>query len=101
MLAGSGEWKSWSESGVRVTICSPSGRMSAAMMPLSSDDLPLDWVPTTTRRGTSGALSAPPLLEKMPSSVLAMRRISDPPSTRSGGASPLLPALAASAALET
>eukprot|EP00964_Phaeocystis_antarctica_P086144 scaffold54516_cov33-Phaeocystis_antarctica.AAC.2 len=100
--------------------------MSAAMMPLSSDDLPLDCVPTTTSRGTwsgaglglelglglglgsgsesgsgsglgsglglraereegdgtSGGLSAPAEVAKMPLSVLAMRRISPPPSGR-------------------
>mmetsp|Transcript_45785 Transcript_45785/g.127132 ORF Transcript_45785/g.127132 Transcript_45785/m.127132 type:complete len:239 (-) Transcript_45785:144-860(-) len=86
--AASGWCVSWSESGARVTICSPSGRISAPMMPLSSDDLPLDCVPTTTSRGTSGCLSEPAAPAssapaKMPSRVLATRSISELPSPRS------------------
>ena len=78
---GSGVWTSCSESGARVHICSPSGRMSAAMIPLSSDDLPLDCVPTTTSRGTSGCLILPCAagVPRMPSSALAMRSTSEPP----------------------
>ena len=90
IAAGSGEWKSWRESGARVTICSPSGRMSAAMMPLSSDDLPLDCVPTTTNRGTSGGLRAPAEVAKMPLSVFATRRISSLPRGRRAGSAPSL-----------
>ena len=61
--------------------------MSAPIIPLRSDDLPLDCVPTTTRRGTSGCLSSPAALpsspdEKMPSRVLASLNTSALPRPR-------------------
>ena len=57
------------------------------MMPLSSEDLPEDWVPTTTRRGTSGFWMSPVAPasspEKMPSRVAAIFSTSALPSALS------------------
>jgi len=72
-------------SGQRVTIDSPSGRMSHAMIALSRLDLPLDCVPTTTICGSSGMRkSSAGLCCSSAESVFATRRTSADESAASG-----------------
>mmetsp|Transcript_17023 Transcript_17023/g.44006 ORF Transcript_17023/g.44006 Transcript_17023/m.44006 type:complete len:208 (-) Transcript_17023:147-770(-) len=56
--ASDGACTSWRWRGQRVTIDSPSGKRSHAMIALRRLDLPLDWVPTTTSCGSSGSLKS-------------------------------------------